>query len=113
MNDNNPYNFSINRLVPDEVQKPPVVIKRPRIKHVNNIKLLAGSTVNYKKRTNLSIEDYYKKAKVMKFIRKIGDGFTLAILKFFKLVKFNQSKAINPPTIVKGIPDNNNNNNDT
>ena len=110
MNNNNLYDFSINSLISDEVEKQPVVIKQPKIRHVNNIKLLAGNTADYKKRTNLSIEEHYKKAKIMKFIRKVGDGFTIAVLKFFKLVKFNQSKALNPPTIVKGIPDTYDNN---
>ena len=27
-------------------------------------------------------------------------------MKLFKLIKYNQTKALNTPTIVKGIPDN-------
>ena len=46
----------------------------------------------------------------MRYIRKIGDTTTLAIMKLFKLMQYNRTKALNPPTIVKGIPDTYNDN---
>ena len=107
MKDNDLYNFSINNLVDDKPIEPTKSTSFiNHIKNQNNIKLLAGSTINYKKRTNLSIDGFYKKSKFMRYIRKIGDTTTLAIMKLFKLIQYNKTKVLNPPTIVKGIPDN-------
>ena len=100
----NPYDFSINSIIKGQPNH--TTIKNVDKIRPNNIKLLSGNTINYKKRTNLSIDGYYKKVKVMRFIRKIGDGITFSIMKLFKLIKYNQTKALNTPTIVKGIPDN-------
>ena len=106
MNDKDLYNFSINNLINEQPTQPPKSNSFiNHIKNQNNIKLLAGSTINYKKRTSLSIDGFYKKSSFMRYIRKIGDTTTLAIMKLFKLMQYNRTKALNPPTIVKGIPD--------
>ena len=106
MKDNDLYNFSINKLVNNQSSKAPKGSSFiNHIKNQNNVKLLVGSTINYKKRTNLSIDGLYKKAKVMRYIRKVGDTTTIAIMKLFKLLKYNKTQTLNPPTIVKGIPD--------
>ena len=107
MKDNDLYDFSINNLIDNKTPAEPIKKSSfiDHIKRPSNIKLLAGSTINYKKHTSLSIDGFYKKTKIMRYIRKIGDTTTMAIMKLFKLIQYNKTKALNPPTIVKGIPD--------
>ena len=61
MNDKDLYDFSINNLVDDKPIEPAKSTSFiNHIKNQNNIKLLAGSTINYKKEQICLLMDFIK-----------------------------------------------------